>query len=349
MDRHSEHKALIAPLRDAMRDFEAAPVRAALDAVLAPGARVRLCHPFGDLGGPAAFFDAAYAPLLAALPDLERRDWIVMAGPDDQGHDWVGCGGHYVGTFAAPFLGIPATGHLAHMRFHEFYRFEAGRVVEVQAIWDIPELMMQSGVWPLAPSLGRELFVPGPASQDGIVPGPRNAARAQAACTHIVDMLNHLILHPAEGGPEVMEMERFWHPRFNWYGPAGIGTSRGVDGFRRNHQIPFLKAMPDRGQYPEETTHHFFGDGDYAAVTGWPNMAQTLSGDGWLGLPPTGQKITLRSLDFWRVEAGLIRENWVLVDLLDIYAQLGVDVFARMAERVGAAQPSTAQQKGPQP
>ena len=29
---------------------------------------------------------------------------------------------------------------------------------------------------------------------------------------------------------------------------------------------------------------------------------------------------------------GLIRENWVLVDLLDVYDQIGVDVFARIRE-----------------
>ena len=40
----------------------------------------------------------------------------------------------------------------------------------------------------------------------------------------------------------------------------------------------------------------------------------------------------MRSLDFWRLEGGLIRENWVLVDLLDAYRQLGVDVLARMRE-----------------
>ncbi|MCY4180445.1 MAG: polyketide cyclase, partial [Litoreibacter sp.] len=34
----------------------------------------------------------------------------------------------------------------------------------------------------------------------------------------------------------------------------------------------------------------------------------------------------------WRVENGLIRENWVLVDLLHVYAQIGVDVLARMRE-----------------
>ena len=40
----------------------------------------------------------------------------------------------------------------------------------------------------------------------------------------------------------------------------------------------------------------------------------------------------MRSLDFWRVEDGLIRENWVLVDLLDIFNQIGLDVFARLNE-----------------
>ena len=48
--------------------------------------------------------------------------------------------------------------------------------------------------------------------------------------------------------------------------------------------------------------------------------------------PPAGQKVTMRSLDFWRCEEGLIRENWGLVDLLDVYTQIGVDVFRRMEE-----------------
>jgi len=61
-------------------------------------------------------------------------------------------------------------------------------------------------------------------------------------------------------------------------------------------------------------------------------MAMSVTGDGWLGIVPTGQHITMRSLDFWRVEAGLIRENWVLVDLLHVWDQLGVDVLARMRE-----------------
>jgi hypothetical protein len=90
--------------------------------------------------------------------------------------------------------------------------------------------------------------------------------------------------------------------------------------------------MPDRGQYVDEITYHFYGDGDYVAVTGWPNMIQTVTHDGWMGIAPAGKKITMCSLDFWRIENGLIRENWVMVDLLDAYNQLGVNVFNRLKE-----------------
>ncbi|MYG25673.1 MAG: ester cyclase, partial [Boseongicola sp. SB0677_bin_26] len=66
--------------------------------------------------------------------------------------------------------------------------------------------------------------------------------------------------------------------------------------------------------------------------TGWPNMRVTITGDGWMGIAPAGQSVLLRSLDFWRVDDGRIRENWVLVDLLDLYDQVGVRVLDRMAE-----------------
>ena len=75
-----------------------------------------------------------------------------------------------------------------------------------------------------------------------------------------------------------------------------------------------------------------FGDGESVGFTAWPGMAMTITGDGWMGIAPAGQKVTMRSLDFWRCEEGLIRENWGLVDLLDVYTQIGVDVFWRMEE-----------------
>ena len=323
-------KSLIAPLRAAMAEFSEVGARAALGGVLAEDAKVRLSHPLGDMTG-AELYDHAYAPLFEAMPDLERRDLIVVAGSDGDGGNWVGCMGHYMGTFAAPFLDIPPTGHLAHMRYHEFYRFERDMIIEMQAIWDLPELMMQAGAWPMVPSLGREFCVPSPMTQDGL--SEHDPKTSQASHDLVINMLTNLSRHPSEGGPEIMQADKFWHPRMNWYGPAGVGTARGLAGFRNWHQIPFLNALPDRkGGTTGTLQSHFFADGNYVAVTGWPNMQMTVTGDGWLGIAPAGQKITMKSLDFWRIEGDRIRENWVLVDLLDVYAQLGVDVFARLRE-----------------
>ena len=331
-DTPTANKALLSPLRAAMYNFDEAGVRARLNQIISADATIHMAHPLGDMIGPDALYQKAYGPLYQSIPDLERRDYIVMAGPTERGDEWVGCGGFYTGTFVAPWLDIPPTGHMVHMRFHEFYRIVDNRIVGIQTLWDIPEMMMQAGAWPMAPSLGREWHVPGPATNDGVVSGPYNSTHSQQTCAHVVDMLEHMKKHPSQGGPEVMEMDRFWHSRMSWYGPSGIGTGRGIAGFRNWHQIPFLNAMPDRGLERAKITYHFFGDGDYVAVTGWPNMIQTVSHDGWLGIAPAGKKITMRSLDFWRIENGLIRENWVMVDLLDAWRQLGVDVFARLRE-----------------
>lgn len=174
----------------------------------------------------------------------------------------------------------------------------------------------------MAPSLGRECCVP----------GPQDADKSGASLQYIIAVLEHLKRHPSQGGPEVMEMGRYWHPRMNWYGPAGIGTGRGMAGFRNWQQIPFLNGMPDHGQYVDEINYHFFGNGDCAAITGWPYMIQTATNDGWMGIGSSGKKIALRRPDFWRIEDGMTWENWALVDLLDAYSQLGIDVFASLRE-----------------
>lgn len=299
-----------------------------LDPIMAPDATIRMCYPFGDLIGPRALVSSCYAPLLQAMPDLERRDMIVVAGTTPEGEDWVACMGNYMGTFAAPWLDIPPTGHLAHMRYHEFFRIKDQRIVEMQVIWDIPELMMQSSAWPLGPQLGQFLSTPAPMTQDGLAV----SGDGSVALQRVLSMLEALCRHPANPDPACMNLPEYWHPRCNWYGPAGIGTARGIAGFRHWHQIPFLGAMPDRTVDSGGLGSHWVAEGDYVCETGWPNMRLTISGDGWLGIAPSGQQITLRSLDFWRLEQGLIRENWVLVDLLDMWSQIGVDVLGRMRE-----------------
>ena len=131
---------------------------------------------------------------------------------------------------------------------------------------------------------------------------------------------------------ESMDHGKFWTPNFMWYGPAGIGTTRGLDGFRAHHQIPFLRAFPDR-----DVASHIanVADGNYAITGGWPSVVATHAGPDWLNLAPTGKRVTMRVMDFYRVEDGLIAENWVPIDIIDILCQLGVDVFGRLRHLQG--------------
>ncbi len=324
---HILNKERIGQLRAALYDCDTGRLRGQLGEIFAPDCLAQIANPLETLPGLNGLYEQAYAPLLAAVPDLERRDFIVMAG-ESQGQDWVGCCGHYMGVFENAWLGIPPTQHLMAMRYHEIFRFEDGQIVEMQALWDIPQVMMQAGAWPMTPSLAVEWVVPGPATEDGIITSPYDEERSQASLDWVVAMLNALAR--STDGVEAMALDKYWHPKMMWYGPAGIGSMRRVSGFRNWHQIPFLKALPDRGVFMDKGI--MFGDGDYVAFTGWPGMSMTISGDGWLGIAPADQKVTMRSLDFWRCERGLIRENWVLIDLLHVYEQIGVDVFERMRE-----------------
>ena len=322
---------LIGPLQKAMYNFDASSVQVALQDIIAADAKIHLCHPFGDCIGPDGLYGKAYAGLYESVPDLERRDTIVVTGVDDDDRNWIGACGYYTGCFMQSFLDIPPTGHQIGIRFHEFFRIVDGNIVEMQAIWDIPELMMQADAWPMTPSLGREWQVPAPATQDGF--GCHDATLSEVSKAVVVAMLADMVKHPKNSDPKVMNLDSYWHPRMSWYGPSGIGTARGISGFRHWHQIPFLNALPDRRSGTTGALSlSCFAEGSYVAITGWPNMSMKVTGDGWLGIAPTERVITMRSLDFWRLEGNLIRENWVLIDLLDVYRQLGVDVFARMRE-----------------
>ena len=45
--------------------------------------------------------------------------------------------------------------------------------------------------------------------------------------------MNQTPRYRAQGGLEVLEMERFWHAHTMWHDPSGIGTGRGIKGLLR--------------------------------------------------------------------------------------------------------------------
>ena len=118
----------------------------------------------------------------------------------------------------------------------------------------------------------------------------------------------------------------------NWYGPAGIGTNRGIQELSHWHQKPFLKAAFPKPYGDGRQGHSLFCGQRLRWRDGLAKHEDDFVRRWFLKLVPGNQEITMRSLDFWRCENGLIRENWVTVDILHVFDQLGVDVFERMRE-----------------
>jgi predicted ester cyclase len=300
----------------------------------APDAKLFAFHPVNEHQGNAAIADALWRPIRESFPDIERRDQIVIAG-EYKGKDFVCSMAQLQGTFEKDWHDIPASRDVVNLRCCEVNEIADGKIVESHVLIDVLDLMHQVGCWPIVPSLGAEGAWRGPATRDGVnldVVDPETGAAALKLCK---DMHGGLL---AFDGKDLSSMHhaQYWTENFMWYGPSGVGTSRGLKGFEAHHQIPFLRAFPDR-----KVANHIANvyDGNYVITGGWPSVVATHSGPDWLGVGPTGRHIKMRVMDFYRVENGLIAENWVPIDITNILLQMGVDVFARMRHLKG--QPRT--------
>lgn len=327
---HAANKKAVASGLRALFSVPVGELDRAVHDIYADAATLHAFHPVNEQRGAAAIAAGLWRPIRAALPDAERREQIVIGG-DYEGADFVCTMSELAGTFANDWLGIPATRGVVSLRCCEINRVAGGRIVEAHVLIDVLDLMHQAGCWPIAPSLGSEGRWRGPRSQDG-VRLDRADPEAGAAALELVRAMHRGLLSFDGRDLASMQHAQYWTPDFMWYGPSGIGTARGLAGFEAHHQVPFLRAFPDR----TVATHIArVSDGAYVTTGGWPSVVATHSGDGWLGLPATGKRIGMRVMDFYRVENGLIAENWVPIDIVDIMRQMGVDVFARLAHRRG--------------
>ena len=318
----------------------AASAASALAQYFSPDCAWEVFHPINQLHGTAQIDAQFWQPLLHALPNLERRTDLFFAGAFDGrfvggAGTWVTAHGYLCGTFVADWLGIPATGDTLYIRIGEFYRVESERIVEARVLLDLVDVMRQAGYQVLPKSSGLDLLVPGPQTHDGLLHAEQDAAATQASMDCLDRMIGGLKSFNQKD-LQSMGMHAFWHPEMMWYGPCGIGTSRQVEGFQKHHQKPFLHAFPDR----QGGNHRCrISEGHYIGSTGWPSVFATHKGD-YLGAPACNHAIHMRVADWWRREGDVLRENWVMIDLPDLLLQMGVDLFARLAEQVAARKPS---------
>ena len=315
-----------------------------LDGLAVPDAQWRAAHPMNGQAGNAAAIEAIWGPLKTALPDLERRDTVFVGG-SYLGRTYLAALGHYCGTWTRDWLGIPATGRTLYLRYGEVWQIGPdGRVVQANLLWDVLDAMRQAGLWPLAPSLGVEEMWPGPLTADGVRLAPSDPLESEASLAQTLAMHRTLAEHDDRANLTresliAMPQRDHWHPKMMWYGPAGIGATRGIAGFVDGHQLPFRIAFHrPQGTFDEVTAErarhgagHYvrIGDGPYSVTGGWPSVYAMHMGGGFCGMPPTGRPVFMRVMDFYLHHEGLIRENWVPLDMLDLFAQMGVDLIAR--------------------
>jgi len=297
--------------------------------------RLEITKPFeGEMKGVKSYAEDFWLPLLKSFPDVENQPYILIGGAYE-GRQYVSATGNLIGTFKKDWLGIPATNQPTWLRYSATFLIEKGKIHKAWYFFDMLDVMRQAG-FNFFPNKGIDWVPPAPMTGDGLVTYPTTAYEGQKT----LDLTNAMLDGLGEYDGKTlasMAQERFWDEQnMMWYGPSGIGTTRGLKGFQDNHQIPFLTAFPDRGITPKKGKEYFaqIGNGNYSCDFGFPAMYGTHNGDGWLGLPSTGKKITLRVVDYWRREGDKLKENWVFIDIVDMLEQLGVDVFDLLQKEI---------------
>ncbi len=150
--------------------------------------------------------------------------------------------------------------------------------------------------------------------EQGALTRENNLTRTDDTLATIDGMVDGLNDH------DIDSMGRFFSESFRWMGNAGCGTKNGLKEFQENWQRPFQAAFSDKVCIDEAR----ITQGEWCAAFGRQEAVH--SGE-FMGIAPTGKRVEIRYMDFWKVVDGEIVDNWVMVDFPSVMQQLGVDPF----------------------
>lgn len=337
VDGHLKHKKMVVNFFNALnKSTSKKAIQDVFSKHLSENITLNITKPYETINGITAYLQDFWLPLQKAFPDLETQPYILIGGAYE-GRDYVSCTGNFIGTFKETWHGIPPTHQPTWLRYAGHFMIENGKIVKAWYFFDMLDVMRQAG-FHFFPNKGIEWIPPAPMTGDGMVTYKTNPIEGQKTLDLVSAMLTALGEYDGETLAS-MDQTRFWDVKnMMWYGPSGIGTTRGLRGFETYHQLPFLQAFPNRGMLKKGGEDHFtrFGDGHYACDFGFPMMYGTHKGNTWLGLAPTGVTFTLRVIDYWRREGSRLKENWVFIDMIDVLEQFGIDVFKMLEERINS-------------
>jgi len=265
-------------------------------------------HPptrFFDVGrtGPSALTEAA-ADFRAAIPDFHDTPELVLVEGDMSAYL-----GQISGRQENELFGFPAKGRRMRVWGVNFFKHgDDGLIQERWGQFDVLTMMQQLGVapgppTPEAPEQGPEYGDPHRAGKEGST----DIAASKAVYRRMVEEVVN------QGKYEVVD--EIFHPDYVDH-VAPPGTTPGLAGVKEIFTM-FRTGFPD----VKFTIDEMVGEGSYVATL--VHGEGTHTGQ-FVAFPPSGKHAVWRSVGFFRVEDGLIREHWGIPDLLGLLIQIGV-------------------------
>lgn len=272
-------------------------------------------EPYKDIQGAEALIQQFWQPLLRSFPDLQRHTDVLLAGAYRDQH-WVSGSGHFSGTFVKDWNSIAATGEKTMIRFGEIMSLDGGRIVKTYLLLDLIDVMQQGGFrlgWKAPASEGLR---PKVKIGSGVLQGEQDPAETRQTLRLVEAMLFGLVRKD-------QPMSLYWHPDMFWNSPSGVGTARSLAEFLDKVHTVFLNGLTGTWDGSHNAR---YAEGRFAVSTGWPSLVAVHDGD-FLSVPASGNTLRWRIMDFWERNDDLLTSNWVHIDMIDIFKQMGVDVF----------------------
>ena len=278
---------------------------AAADDAVDPGFTDHPPTRFFDVGrtGPAALTEAA-ADFRAAIPDFHDTPELVVVEGDMSAYL-----GAISGKQTGELFGFPPNGRRMRVWGVNFFKHgDDGMIKERWGQFDVLTMMQQLGVAPGPPV--PEAPEQGPAYGDPRRAGEEDSTDIAANKAVYERMVNEIV---NQGKFEVVD--EIFHPDYVDH-VAPPGTTPGLEGVKEIFAM-FRTGFPD----VKFNIDNMVGEGSYVATL--VHGEGTHTGQ-FIAFPPSGKHAVWRSVGFFRVEDGLIREHWGIPDLLGLLIQIGV-------------------------
>ena len=295
--------------------------------------------PFPNTHTATEFIDTFVTPFYNAFGQVERETHILMGGVSNgradgsaDGRHWVGATGYLNASQFHDLDVIPARQIPLRLRWGEFLEFDpAGKITRIQTIIDVIDWLEQIGLSPLPTPKGTAHVYPSPTGCDGFLIQEQNDAQSAKLLDYARDFIFGGLNGFDQSDLKSMGMADYFHPNLKWYGPGGIGACLSFKEFEDLHQRPWLIAFPDRSVGDLD---NLIAEGSFVGASSMPGVTLTHTVT-YLGHVAANKRCGVNGIDFWREENGKFVENWVFVDMIHLFDQMGLDLLERVKHMAG--------------